>query len=405
MAIAVLVCAALLTGVSTAAAEDPPFVDWNSPLPGAPLHYQPSKDADCVDGNPACVEQTLTEMYRRFDDQYATCDHNAAFGITYIRVTEAIRLAIQREVYEEPRWLGHQDRLFARMYFASYDAWKRGDRAHVPVAWQMAWDAGRDRSVSGLGNLLMSMNAHINRDMPYMLESTGLVKPDGSTRKPDHDRGNPILNTLYDDVIAELTARFDETVDDYGVPGFAADDTALVQTLQGWREGVWRNAERLAQATTPDQRQQVSDSIESYALAQARLIRQFTTTPSSVARDAHCLAYRRAHREKGGQATPAKAKKGQKLRRKGRVRLRVACPEKIRDCAGTVALMRGKRRLAAAKLPAIGPGGSRVVTLRLSKRTRKTIARRHKLTVRAVASSPSPWGTTRTAERRLKLKR
>ena len=60
-------CVALLAAASPAVAEDPPLLNWNPLLPGLPQTYQPSKDADCVDGNPACIEQTLTEMYRRFD--------------------------------------------------------------------------------------------------------------------------------------------------------------------------------------------------------------------------------------------------------------------------------------------------------------------------------------------------
>jgi hypothetical protein len=401
----VVVGVAALALPAAAAAEDPPFVDWNSPIPGMTGTYHASKDADCVDGNPACVEQTLTEMYRRFDDQYATCDHNAAFGITYIRVTEAIRKAITDGVYEDRVYLAHQDRLFARMYFSSYDAWKRGDRAHVPVAWQMAWDAGRDRSVTGLGNLLLSMNAHINRDMPYMLESIGLNKPDGSTRKPDHDRGNAVLNMLYDDVLKELAARFDPTVDDVDIPGFMGDDTAVFQTLQGWREGVWRNAEMLARATDAGQRQAASDYIENYAVSQARLIKQFTTVPSSLSRDAWCAAYRRTHRETGGQSVPAAARHGQRLARTRRVRVRVACPERIRWCAGTVRLMRAKRKLASARLPVIAPGSSKVVRLRVTRRTARVIAHRHRLGVREVVDSPSPWRSTRTSQRRLTLKR
>jgi hypothetical protein len=238
-----------------------------------------------------------------------------------------------------------------------------------------------------------------------MLESIGLNKPDGTTRKPDHDRGNAILNTLYDDVLKELAARFDPTVDDVDVPGFMGDDTAVFQTLQGWREGVWRNAEMLARATTAGQRQAASDYIENYAVSQARLIKQFTTSPSSTARDAWCAAYRRTHRETGGQSAPAAAKHGQRLGRTRRLRVRVACPERIRWCAGTVRLMRAKRRLASARLPAIAPGTSKVVHLRVSRRTARSVAHRHRLGVLDVVDSPSPWGSTRTSERRLTLKR
>ena len=396
---ATLAAATLLALPSPAAAEDPPLLDWNPLLPGLPQTYQPSKDADCVDGDPACIERTLSEMYRRFDSQYATCDHNSAFGITYIRVTESIRKAILDGVYQEPRFLAHEDRVFARMYFQAYDAWKAGRRDRVPAAWREAWDAGRDKSVTGLGNLLLSMNAHINRDMPYLVESIGMTKPDGTTRKIDHDRGNKVLNTLYDDVLKELSARYDASIDDVDVPGFLGDDAALFQMLQGWREGVWRNAEMLDRAESAGQRRAASDYIEQYALTQARMIKNFTTSASPAGRDAQCAAYRRTHRENGGMAKADKAKRGHRVSRKRRVKVRVRCPEPIRDCRGRLALMRGKRTLGRTTLPVIRAGGSKVVTVKLARKLRRST------TVAAVAGSPSPWGTTRTTVRGIRLKR
>ena len=56
-------------------------------------------------------------------------------------------------------------------------------------------------------------------------------------------------------------------------------------------------------------------------------------------------------------------------------------------------------------MPSIRAGWSKVVTLKLSRRTYRTIKRRKRLTVAAVTGSPSPWGTTRTATRSLRLKR
>jgi len=168
---------ALFVLPASAQAAEAPFVDWTSVLPGSRGDFQPSRERDCVRGTAACVESTLDEMYRRFDRLYSSCDHNAAFGITYIRVTEAIRTKmLQRPpFYQEPRFLQHVDKVFARMYFQSYDAWRSGRRERVPLAWREAFDTGRDRSVSGIGNLLLSMNAHINRDFPYLVEALGMT--------------------------------------------------------------------------------------------------------------------------------------------------------------------------------------------------------------------------------------
>jgi len=405
LVVAACAVAVALSAPSGATADEAPFLDWNPLLPGFAAPYRPSRERDCVDGSNACIEDTLTEMYRRFDRRYASCDHNSAFGITYIRVTEAIRLSILRRFYTEPKFLNHEDKVFARMYFSAFDSWASGDRGRVAPAWLEALDAGRDRSVSGQGNLLMSMNAHINRDMPFMLDALGLTDPKGQSRKPDHDRGNRILAPLYDDVLKELAARYDPTVDDMDAPGTLYDDTAIFQILQSWREGVWRNAELLGAAKTPDQRRAAAEFIENYALGIARTIESGTTISDSSGRDAHCAAYRRNHRERGGQAAPRIPKRGLRARRGGLVRIRVACPEPVRDCAGALALTRRGRRLARGKALSIPAGQSRVIRVRLGRTARRTLARRKRLRVRITAASPSPWGTTRTLGASARLKR
>ena len=217
-----------------------------------------------------------------------------------------------------------------------------------------------------------------------------------------------MLNRLYGPVLKELSERFDPVVDDANVPGLAADDTALFQVLQGWREQVWRHAEMLGEAKTPEQRQIVARYIEEYALGIARQIRAGTTISDSSARDAHCAAYRRSHRETGGQARVVAPKRG--LRARGRVaprrvRVRVACPGPVRDCRPTVALTRAGRRLTRPRAFAVREGRSRAVGLRLTVRGRRLLARRPRPRVRVRAASPSPWGTIRRAVVRTRLRR
>ena len=205
-------------------------------------------------------------------------------------------------------------------------------------------------------------------------------------------------------MLKELAARYDPTVDDIDAPGTLYDDTAIFQILQGWREGVWRNAELLAAADTIQQRRAAAEYIENYALTQARMIKSGTTISDSSARDAHCAAYRRSHRERGGQAAPRIGRRGLRARR-GVVRVRVACPERIRDCAGTLSLTRRGKRLARTAPISVRVGESKVLRLRLTRAARRLIARRRRMEVRANAASPSPWGSTRTASVRVRLRR
>jgi hypothetical protein len=37
--------------------------------------------------------------------------------------------------------------------------------------------------VTGSGDLLLGISAHVNRDLPFVLASLGLVAPDGTSRK------------------------------------------------------------------------------------------------------------------------------------------------------------------------------------------------------------------------------
>src|SRR3546814_16118662 len=69
-----------------------------------------------------------------------------------------------------------------------FDDWHRGAVADVSPAWRIAIDSAERQAVTGTGSVFLGMNAHVNRDLPFVLAEIGLVNPDGTSRKPDHDR-------------------------------------------------------------------------------------------------------------------------------------------------------------------------------------------------------------------------
>ena len=229
-----------------AAAEDPPFVGWTALLPGLSVPYDATSPDDCIAGRVQCVDKTVRQMTRRFEPLASSCDHNAIFALTYLRVTEEYRRTVESPTFfDDTPFVNHEDVVFANYYFAAYDAWKAGERAHVPPAWRIAFDAARGRSVSAYGDLLLGINAHVQRDLPFVVYSLGMVKPDGTSRKPDHDRVNRILNRVTDDVIAEIARRFDPTIDDTSLPT-TLDDFGLFQQSRagGRRRGGMRSCSR-----------------------------------------------------------------------------------------------------------------------------------------------------------------
>jgi hypothetical protein len=67
---------------------------------------------------------------------------------------------------------------------------------------------------------------------------------------------------------------------------------AGLELVKGWREGVWRNAERLLEAKTPAERREVGESIETNAAAWAGLIAGGEMGPPGyrAQRDQFCAA-------------------------------------------------------------------------------------------------------------------
>jgi hypothetical protein len=268
--------------VSPAAADDPVFVSWSDLLPSFTTGFEPSSSNDCKAGRIQCVDAVIREMTKRFDPLAAACDHNSMFSLTYLRTTEEYRRSATAEgFFTDPAFINHQDALFARYYFDAWDSYRAGNLAATSKSWQLAFGAADGKKVSGLGNLLLGMSAHVNRDLPMVLADIGLVKPDGSSRKPDHDKVNQFLNLVMEPLIDEAAARFDPTVDDGQIDGTTMDETGMLQLLVGWREQAWRNAESLVNAPTAAARAMVQAEIERVAAIEANLI-TVATAYSSV---------------------------------------------------------------------------------------------------------------------------
>lgn len=285
---------ALSAATATAAAQEPRFADWNPTFPGYPSNVARDAGADCASGSDTCIDRTIAEMYRRFHTVIPVCDHNTVFSLAYIRVTEDVRRAIHGGLYPDRTWINRQDAMFARLYFISYSNWSAGRRDLLPMAWRIAYDSARDRKVPGFANLLLSMNAHIQRDFPFVLYHSGVRRPDGTSRRREHDAYNPRLRALYTPVIQEFAHRFDETFDDHDIPGTSLDDDALFQLLIDWRNRAFDNAERLAAARSDSERRRVAASIEDNAEATARLVLaslSYKVGANSAARDARCAVY------------------------------------------------------------------------------------------------------------------
>ena len=246
----------------------------------------------CTRGEPACIDAVVAEMRRRFDALAAVCDHRAPFALMYMRVTEGV----VGPKFRDPAYLRHLDSLFARLYFQAFDRWRADDTEAVPVAWQIAFEAAAARDTTGLGDMLLGMNAHISRDLPYALADAGLRQHDGRSAKVDFDSVNDLLGRVQGPMIDEQARMFDPDVRRFTSPLLGVYESDIAGLIASWRTEAWYNAKRLLEARTPAERKAVSDTIEQSAAARARLVQTATAYPvvggSTEARDRHCLASR-----------------------------------------------------------------------------------------------------------------
>jgi Family of unknown function (DUF5995) len=284
------------------AVVQPPRLDtggaaWKALIRATPAVVTATSTNACGAGSPACIRDVVAEMTRRYDVLAARCSHEAPFALMYLRVTQAVDRQGTRR-FHSLEYLNHLDAVFANLYFAAYDNWQAGRMELVPEAWRTAFDAADRETVATLGDLLLGMNAHISRDLPFALARTGLREPDGRSGQADFNGVNGLLGDVTSGMLREQAMRFDPTLTSTVLPAIQLDPSNLQQLLTAWRSEAWRNAERLLAARTPALRARVARAIELGAAGRARLIASLTSNlvigPAATERNAYCERRRRA---------------------------------------------------------------------------------------------------------------
>ena len=102
-------------------------------LAAIPMPYRPYTGPICVSGDPQCIVDVIAEMKDRLAPEAAACDHDAIFGLAYLRVTENVKAAADSGYFHDRSWLTQIDAVFAHMYFDTMDTWNAGNNAAVPV--------------------------------------------------------------------------------------------------------------------------------------------------------------------------------------------------------------------------------------------------------------------------------
>jgi hypothetical protein len=390
----ILVCTAAVAALVGAALPSSASGQGTGPIPNWPelLPPNPGNSAGtvwpgfdvCPSGDLECPRDVILEMYERWRPLSQACDHRAVFALTYLRTTEEYFRTVKGDpsFFDDPPWVNHEDAVFAEFYFRAVDAYRDGEP--VPEAWRIAFESAKSPNLTGAGDLLLGMSAHINRDLPFTLAAVGLVPSGGGSRKTDHDRVNYFLDRIADPLQEELGARYDPffTLSDGGPSPL--DEMGVLAAVRGFRQAAWQNAERLVNAADTEERDRVAAQIEAYSTAQAHAIVAGSTVPGwGETRDAWC----REHNPDSAKLEVKGKRRG--VLRRGRLKVRVWADGPARFGLRGLAPSGKLTRRAAVDFEA---EGWQRVSLKLTRRGRRALARSAEVPVAVVLDAPYGFG-------------
>jgi hypothetical protein len=286
--IALLLIGAFAVASSASGSDHPANVHWERYLPAlpSPTEIQPRSVPHCRRATMRCIDVEVRRL-RRAQERWG-CDHRAVFATTYLELTKTLRRVLRERPHflRYPKYLYVEDALFANVYFRAIRDARRG--RPIAEAWRIAFEAAESADLNATQDMLLGINAHVQNDMPFVLAALGLRTRSGASRKEDHDAINEVLDRSYANVVAAVRDRFDPQVELTNGEATPADDVLGLELVKGWREMVWRNAERLLNANDEEQRRQVAEQIQANAANWARGFAAVEQNGYRAKRDAYC---------------------------------------------------------------------------------------------------------------------
>ncbi|MEW6056345.1 MAG: DUF5995 family protein [Bdellovibrionota bacterium] len=177
------------------------------------------------------VDRLIALMTKHWEKLDRKCDPDTAFALTYLITTVGIRNAIAGNFFEDGPHLALIQVAFAALYFQAYE---QGPRASAP--WAAALNASKSGWTSITEDVLLGMNAHINYNLAIVMAVLGIRAEDGTSRKPDHNRVNTVLKSVYPEIEEQLNSLYGKPI----ISGGLGD--LLLGLISIWRENAWTNA-------------------------------------------------------------------------------------------------------------------------------------------------------------------
>ncbi|MCA0377368.1 MAG: DUF5995 family protein [Gemmatimonadetes bacterium] len=220
---------------------------------------------------PADVRAGLGALEQHF---LRTRDRRGVFLTAYRTITEAVEAQIAAQGFRDSAWVSRYLVAFGTLYRDALAADAAGDRAKVPKAWRIAFDAARAGRGWVIQHLILGVNAHINHDLALALLVAG-IDTDRATRYADHTAVNAVLERATPALKAQVSALWAPLLTRLDAAAGTLDDDVTTFSIPKARDHAWAMAVAL-DAT----RGRPTEALLRTALdEQAAVVAQLTLTP------------------------------------------------------------------------------------------------------------------------------
>ena len=167
------------------------------------------------------------------------------FAALYKRMTAAVRVALNKGVFENKARMERFDVAFANRYFAALNGYFYPDKHPKPThVWQVTFDASTLRDPIIVQHMLGGVNAHIGLDLGIIAQSIAPQAQLPSLRE-DFNRINAVLASQVNGVVESINELSPVLADLYTV--LQDNEINLIsETLKSFRDSAWTFATLLA---------------------------------------------------------------------------------------------------------------------------------------------------------------
>ena len=210
------------------------------------------------------VRQVALGLHSLHVQMQAARDWRGLFVTAYVAMTDTIGQWIKRGVFSDNQAMSRYVVAFANEYRSALNLSQSGQHENVPLAWRRAFEICDSRNASVFQCLMLGINAHMNRDLPYAVVAAD-INLNGRAAYDDHMRINEILRLNIPRVRKQIAQMHGDQMPSRCGWASGLVDMVLSRRFSLDRKRAWKHALMLTQAHSPPARIHVDRVIERYA--------------------------------------------------------------------------------------------------------------------------------------------